>query len=43
MYRAISLASSVNVPLFVTRVMSKSSADVIAKAKRDGKFYKGVV
>lgn len=36
-YRAVTLASQANCPLYVTRVNSKTSADVIANMRRKGK------
>lgn len=35
--RAITIANSVNCPLFVVHVMSKSSAKIVANARREGK------
>lgn len=39
--RAITIASSVNCPLFVVHVMSKSSAKIIANARREGRVVFG--
>jgi len=35
-YRAIMLASQANAPVYITKVMSRTSADVVADSRRTG-------
>jgi len=37
-YRAVMLASQANAPVYITKVMSRSSADVIADSRRTGEI-----